>query len=379
MLQKIYKFISRHAGKALLPGLAVVAGYNWKLWQRDRELIATMQEETKYKPTLAHVPKVSAIVAAWNEHDHIDAFLCSFLALSYLDIELIICAGGTDDTLERARQYQSDCITVIEQIPGEGKQHALARCMEYVTGEIIYLTDADCRFSDEALNYLLEALLEDDTAIATGTIRPLDEQQDKLLPLYRWATDVAATLYRDTDSSGLLGQNAAIKRYAIESIGGMDFPAPTGTDYQLSRRLIDGGFTIRFVPSSVVPAHYAQTLREYRSRQSRWLRNLILYGWKYGAQEDLFVTIQTMSIGTVMLFTPLTSIVFGRAVLIPWAMLVAHAASSKLRYTQCLALVHQRSLPPKLFASLVPLTLVDFAIWALPILDLLNTKRRKQW
>jgi hypothetical protein len=80
-----------------------------------------------------------------------------------------------------------------------------------------------------------------------------------------------------------------------------------------------------------------------------------------------------------MLLAPLASVATGNVVLVPWSLLVAHAASSKLRYALFAARVYQRPISTRLIISIVPLALIDFAIWALPILDLLNPQRREQW
>src|SRR5687768_5466499 len=87
---------------------------------------------------------VSILVAAWNEAEHIDDLIASCLRWAYPRKELVLCAGGADDTLRRARRWEGAGVRVLEQLPGEGKQGALERCLREATGEIIVLTDADC-------------------------------------------------------------------------------------------------------------------------------------------------------------------------------------------------------------------------------------------
>ena len=130
---------------------------------------------------------------------------------------------------------------------------------ELATGEILYLTDADCVFEDEALLRLVAPLADGETMVATGSSRPLDEQMDRVLPIYLWAAGLAVDTRRPLQSSGLLGRNAVVAREAIDRIGGLDFEAPTGTDYQLARRLLEAGFSIRFVRESVVASAFPET------------------------------------------------------------------------------------------------------------------------
>ena len=83
------------------------------------------------------VPKVSVLVAAWNEADNIDQLVESFNALSYPNRELVLCAGGADDTYGRAGRWSGPRVKVDEQRPGEGKQAALRRTLPKADGEIV--------------------------------------------------------------------------------------------------------------------------------------------------------------------------------------------------------------------------------------------------
>ncbi|NJK33015.1 MAG: glycosyltransferase [Deltaproteobacteria bacterium] len=84
------------------------------------------------------------LVAAWHEADHIGAHIAAFQALRYPNKELILCAGGADGTCAIAQGCANESIHILEQMPGEGKQRALRRCYAAASGELIYLTDADC-------------------------------------------------------------------------------------------------------------------------------------------------------------------------------------------------------------------------------------------
>jgi glycosyltransferase involved in cell wall biosynthesis len=325
------------------------------------------------------MPQVSVLLAAWNERRHIDAHIGSFLSLDYPNIELVICAGGADGTFEQARKYACDRIIVLEQRAGEGKQAALARCLTRASGEVLYFTDADCRYSDEALVRLLAPLATEGEHAATGGSRPLAEQAQRLLPLYLWTSDVVASSRQGKYTQGLLGRNAAVTRYALDQSGGLSFPAPTGTDYQLARRLIEHGFAIRHVPTSVVASEYPESLQVYRHKQSRWLRNLLIYGLRYGATRDLRATLITVVSGAVMLVAPLTALLAGRRVLAPWSVLVLYAIGAKVRYLLFTSLLYQQPVPAKVYIGLAPLRLIDFAIWLSPAIDLLSARRRHQW
>jgi len=377
--QSIRRAADRHWGVVLLVGLAVVGWHNWRLWRRDRALADRLRDERAPLPKLSRTPKVSALVAAWNESANIDAHIQSFLALEYPEIELVLCAGGSDDTLERARLYASKRVIVLEQQLGEGKQRALAHCMQQAQGELIYLTDADCIFHDEALVRLMAPLIEEGEQVSTGGSRPLDEQEAKILPAYLWASDVVANAHFEQYVEGLLGRNAAVTRSAIDRIGGLGFEARTGTDYQLAQRLLAVGLKICYVKESIVKSRYPETIRDYRHRQSRWLRNLLIYGLRYGAKRDVRLTLKTIATGMFMLLAPLVAMASNSALLICWLLLLCQATTSKLRYAMFAVRLYRGPISLRLFAAALPLTLAEFVIWSLPIYDLLNPQRREQW
>ena len=61
-------------------------------------------------------PRVSFLVAAWNEAGMIERCLRAVAGLSYPDVELVLCAGGSDGTFALAARYAGDKLRVIELI-----------------------------------------------------------------------------------------------------------------------------------------------------------------------------------------------------------------------------------------------------------------------
>ncbi|GAC1650696.1 MAG: hypothetical protein NVS4B8_25120 [Herpetosiphon sp.] len=360
-------------------GLCIIIAYNVRSWKVDKKLISQLHAEAAVQPVLAHRPRVSVLVAAWNERRNIDAHLCSFLALTYQPIELIICAGGVDGTAALARRYASEQVIVLEQQPGDGKQHSLARCIEHAHGDVIYFTDADCVYQDDALMRILAPITNSGEHVVTGISRPLDTQLNKVIPASLWASDTVSAARKDLYTTGLLGRNAAVTRSALDQIGGLNFKAPTGTDYHLAQHLVCAGFAIRHIPASIVPSQYPETLSEYRRKQSRWLRNLLIYGWRYNAKWDMLVTARTMAVGISMLLAPLALPKVGRRLFVVWLVLVAHAIVSRLRYLTFTDRLYRRSCAARVRWAVVPMTFVDFTIWGLSVTDLFTAKRSTRW
>ncbi|HUW13260.1 MAG TPA: glycosyltransferase, partial [Anaerolineae bacterium] len=123
---------------------------------------------------------------AWNEAANIGPCIESVLGLRYPHVELVVCAGGDDGTLSSARRYANSAVMVLEQYPGEGKQRALQRCFEQCSGDIIFLTDADCLLDDDSFERVVAPVASGTEEVATGSWRPLDTQLRNPFVLYQW-------------------------------------------------------------------------------------------------------------------------------------------------------------------------------------------------
>jgi cellulose synthase/poly-beta-1,6-N-acetylglucosamine synthase-like glycosyltransferase len=366
---------------AFVAGIAAIAAYNWHVRRTHNPEALTRSgvDRTLVHLNDANLPCVSALVAAWNEADNIEEHIESFRRLRYPHKELILCAGGDDQTFERATSFHDDHIRVIRQEPGEGKQQALAKAFRYAAGSVIYLTDADCLFTDHAFEQVLTPIIAGQDEVATGTSHPLARQRGQILPTHLWARDFAVTSTAPEYTEGLLGRNAAITRAALMRAGGLDFDAPTGTDYQLAKRLLSHGLKIRFVPESSVPSTYPATFQDYRNRQSRWLRNLLLFGPDYQARSDVVATTKTLLLAIAMTTLPLFGLVLGRVPVLVWVALMMHSVMARLRYMERLDRVEPGVTPGAYSVLVVPLTFLDYLVSALPVVELISKRKRKRW
>lgn len=263
--------------------------HNWRQWRRGTAAIASSAEASDRARASDRggaspaSKRVSVLVAAWNERGSIDEHIRSFLALAHDEKELVLCAGGEDGTHGIAQRWAGPRVKVLEQQPGEGKQAALRRCLAEATGEVILLSDADCVFTDDAWNRLLEPLARGTAQVVTGTSEPRVDQRDKPLVRYQWYGDVYWAHIMPKTVDGVLGRNCALLRSVLDDIGGFDTPAATGTDYVLSRLLEDAGYTIVTAPGSRIATEYPESPGAYLRMWRRWNKNLVLQGFRFGA------------------------------------------------------------------------------------------------
>jgi cellulose synthase/poly-beta-1,6-N-acetylglucosamine synthase-like glycosyltransferase len=377
LVRRAHASANRNPGKLFLIGLAGVVAYNWRQWQRDKALAARLRSARTPIPKLSRTPKVSALVAAWNEHDHIDAHIRSFLALTYPDIELILCAGGDDDTLERARRYASERVIVLEQHPGEGKQRALARCLEHASGELIYLTDADCLYDDEALTRLLAVLINEREVAVTGRFAPLPTQRTHPFICNQWAVDTYARARSGAYIRGLIGRNAALIRTALIESRALEAVVPIGTDYYLAKRLIAQGQRIRYVHDSIVATHYHAQIRPYMRQQTRWLRNVVVHGRRFGAYDEVTSAIRNCGIGAMATGMSLLWPFLGSLALAVWLVIFVFVTVNRIRYLNFTQECGQH-MPQSAYTTAPIYAVLDLYTLASAGLDML-LRRRDRW
>ena len=314
-------------------------GYRWYTSKPHPEPAAT-----SWTPD-ADAPRLSFLVPAWNAAKDIPGFVASYEALSYPRKELVLCAGGIDGSFEVAKRHASDGVKVLEQLPGEGKQMALQRSFPVSCGELIYLTDIDCRPSDDVVNNLLAQLANKNLAVVTGSGRPLDNQLADVFVQTQWAVEQVTHPKVIGETTGILGRNAALTRAAVEASGAFATPAPSGTDYTLAKEMLRAGLNIVYVPGSPMPTEYPGTFGIYTRKQARWIRNVFVLGRRYGSMSEVRATVVTLTLPYVILLLLALGLAgVGFAALVG-LLLIFHAVLNRLWY---LRLAH---LTPKLTGS----------------------------
>lgn len=364
-----------------IAGCGLLALRTWRQWQRDQNTFHAKNQPVQV-PQFEHwptLPKVSILVAAWNEAPHIQRHIKSFLALSYPYKELILCAGGTDATYELALPYTNDQIVVLEQQSGEGKQRALRRCLAHSDGNIIFLTDSDCVIDDQSFVHAIEPIVQGCFEVVTGRSEPLEEQRHSPFVQYQWFIDLEWSQRLPETVDGVLGRNCAISRVTLEQIGNFDAPARTGTDYVMSRRLVEAGIPIRSQVDSLVSTEYPPDATSYLRMWRRWNKNLLIHGLHFRAWNDVrgVAVAATLyaGMGLLLVLSPLV----GPIALVAVLLLFATAGLNRLRKVAGGARLAQASLTPRLALQVFASTALDMVAVLLAVHDALRPRHRARW
>jgi len=231
------------------------------------------------------LPMVSILIPAHNEEVVIERTIKAMLRLDYpkdrLEI-IVINDNSKDRTGEIADSYASShpFVKVVHTKPphaGKGKSGALNQGLKHSTGEIIAVYDADNTPERKAVHYLVLALLNDPKAgVAVGKFRVINATASLLTRFinieticFQWmAQGGRFKWFRITT---IPGTNFAIRRSLIEQLGGWDEKA-LEEDTELTVRVYNSGWHIRFFPAAVTWEQEPETWKVWWKQRTRWAR-----------------------------------------------------------------------------------------------------------
>jgi cellulose synthase/poly-beta-1,6-N-acetylglucosamine synthase-like glycosyltransferase len=232
-----------------------------------RALLALRRHPTLDPGTWEEPPRVSLIVAAFDEEEVIAAKVANALALEYPRerLELIVASdGSTDATVERARAAGAD---VVLDLPRGGKVAAQNAAAERASGEILAFSDANSAWAPDALRHLVEPFADPDVAYACGQVRFLDPQGGNLEGSY-WRYEMAV---REMESglAGVTAGNGAI--YAVRAAEYIPLPPAGSHDLSLPFLLAKRGKRSLYVPWASAEEKMVPTLEGELARKRRMM------------------------------------------------------------------------------------------------------------
>ncbi len=235
-----------------------------------RLLLALRRRPTLKPGVWEELPRVSLIVAAYDEEEVIEAKVANALALDYPRdrLELIVASDGSGDaTVARARAAGAD---VVLDLPREGKVSAQNAAAERASGEVLAFSDANSAWSEDALRHLVEPFADPDVGYVCGQVRFLDSGGDNLEGAY-WRYEMAV---REMESglAGVTAGNGAI--YAVRA-GAYVALGPSGShDLSFPFALAKRGLRSLYVPWARAEEKMTPTLEGELARKRRMMVGL---------------------------------------------------------------------------------------------------------
>lgn len=239
----------------------------------------------KWERNLGELPTVSILIPAHNEAVVIEKTLHAMVRLDYPKSKLeviVINDNSSDNTGEIARKMgeKYPFIKVHDTVApraGKGKSSALNSGFEVSTGKYIAVYDADNTPERKAIYNLVLGLENDPKAGAVvGKFRVINAKQTLLTRFinietitFQWMAQAGRWFWFKMTT--IPGTNFAIRRSIIEELGGWDEKA-LAEDTELTIRVYDLGYHIRFFPAAITWEQEPETLKVWWRQRTRWAR-----------------------------------------------------------------------------------------------------------
>lgn len=248
--------------------------------------------------------KVSVIIAARNEENHIHQLLTALVNQSYPQelYEIIIADDSSQDkTAEIVDEFAQKwnnirLFTVLDRKKAlSPKKNALKQAIRSSRNEIILLTDADCITG----KYWIESMVasyEDDTDMVVGFSRTrlLDWDKAALAQKYEHLDFIlmffaAAGAISSGKHFSCSGQNLSYLKKAYDQVEGFDQISHliSGDDVNLMQLMRRAGLNIKFAfnKHSFVKTRPVNNWGELLNQRTRWASN---FKWQVGLNPEFF-------------------------------------------------------------------------------------------
>jgi len=232
--------------------------------------------------TPAHYPRLTLLIAAYNEASGIAQTLRSIRAQRYAsELEIIVIDdGSTDGTAELVRAIGDPRVRLLTQPKNCGKAAALNRGLEEASCELVVTVDADCELHPDALRFLVEEYLngQPQTAAVAGAVFVQNARSNWLTRLQHWDYfhGIAATKHVQSGYGGTLvaqGAFSLYRRSILREIGG--WPKGVGEDIVVTWAILRRGWFVGYAADALCFTSVPESLGGLARQRVRWARGMI--------------------------------------------------------------------------------------------------------
>jgi GT2 family glycosyltransferase len=211
-------------------------------------------------------PQMTVAVCSYNGSATLRECLEGAARLRYPSYEVIVVSdGSTDDTAEIARSFEG--VRVIET-GQRGLSAARNTAMAAAGSEIVAFIDDDAIPDPDWLTHLAAAFASERYVAAGGPNVPPPGSGRVAQCVANAPGGPTHVLIADREAEHIPGCNMAIRKQALQELGGFDaqFRA-AGDDVDACWRLLEAGGQIAFSPGAVVCHHRRRSVRGYLRQQ----------------------------------------------------------------------------------------------------------------
>jgi hyaluronan synthase len=236
-------------------------------------------------------PKVTIVIPAFNEEQHIDRTLTHAMEVAYPADKLqviVVDDGSSDRTLEVIRQVQARYpeLIVVEFAENKGKRLALAAGVNMATGDIIAFVDSDSFLEPQAIRNIVDGFADPKVAAVCGTCEVENKWSNLLCKMQAVRYFLSFRVMKAAESlfqsvTCLPGPLSAYRRDVLmqhlhdwvnQSYWGIT--ATFGDDRSMTTTLLRRHniiYDTRAITTTIVPENF----RTFMRQQMRWKRSWI--------------------------------------------------------------------------------------------------------
>ena len=217
-------------------------------------LITLLRAKLRPQPyhTAEITPKVSMIIAAYNEAEGIAAKLDNVLLLDYPTecLEVIVASDGSNDgTNEIVTGYAEHGVKLLA-LTRQGKAPALNTAVAASRGEILVFSDANSMYVPDAIRALTRPFADADVGGVAGNQTYLKDQQNGDAAGEKSYSDFDSKLKESQSKAGnaisATGAIYAIRRSLFQTV-----PDGVTDDFVTSTRVIIQGYRLVYAPDAI--------------------------------------------------------------------------------------------------------------------------------
>src|SRR5262245_44698042 len=248
-------------------GLIVYAhvGYPLLLWALAR----LFGEKEDVRPAAGELPRVSLIVAAYDEEDVIQRKVENARALDYPAdrLQLVIASDGSSDrTAELARAAGAD---VVRELPRGGKVASLNAATAHAEGDILAFSDANSYWRPDALRILVLRFADPRAGYVCGQVRYIEDGAHEEGLYWRYEMWVRAN---ESCFAGITAGNGGI--CAVRREAYVELHPSRGQDISFPFELTKRGWRAVYEPAAIADERMTPSVESEFRRKRRMMWGL---------------------------------------------------------------------------------------------------------
>jgi len=240
----------------------------WAAFRADLRYLGGGKDR-RLPPEPLQLPRVSIVVAAWNEASVIREKIENCLALDYPAhlLEVVVGSDGSDDGTDEIVSSFDDPRVRLDRAERRGKIGVLTRVVPTTSGEILVFSDANTLFAPDALRKLVRHFADRRVGCVCGRLRLYNRRHETFEESAYWVYESFLKL-REGRRGAVMGANGGI--YALRrSLFPVLPPNTVVEDFVIAARCLLRGLRVIYDPEAVA---LEETTEDYAKERRRRVR-----------------------------------------------------------------------------------------------------------